>query len=76
MIMDSDAHELARGHNGPGKTAPVVIEDDVLVGAGSIILKGVRIGRHSVVGAGSVVTRSVPASVLVAGNPARLVREL
>jgi len=76
MIMDSDAHELAKGHDGPGKTAPVVIEDEVLVCAGAIILKGVRIGRHSVVGAGSVVTRDVPSSVLVAGNPAKFVREL
>jgi acetyltransferase-like isoleucine patch superfamily enzyme len=76
IIMDSDAHELSRGHATPGKTAPVVLESDVLVGAGSIILKGVKIGKHSVVGAGSVVTRNVPASVLVAGNPARIVREI
>lgn len=76
IIMDSDAHELSKGHAPPGKTARVILEQDVLVGAGSTILKGVRIGKHSVVGAGSVVTRDVPASVLVAGNPARLVREI
>ena len=76
MIMDSDAHELSKGHEGPGKSAPVVIEDDVWIGAAAMILKGVRIGKHSVVAAGAVVTRDVPASVLVAGNPARLVREL
>jgi acetyltransferase-like isoleucine patch superfamily enzyme len=50
---------------------PVVIEDDVWIGVGSIILKGVRIGRGARVHAGSVVTRDVPAGATVAGNPAR-----
>jgi maltose O-acetyltransferase len=53
---------------------PIVIEDDVWVGAGSIVLPGVRIGTGSIVGAGSVVTRDVPPRTVVAGNPARAVR--
>jgi acetyltransferase-like isoleucine patch superfamily enzyme len=52
----------------------IIIEDDVWVGAHAIILDGVRIGRGSVVGAGSVVTRDVPAYSLVAGTPAKVVR--
>lgn len=50
---------------------PVVIEDDAWIGAGSIILPGVTVGEGSIVGAGSVVTRDVPAGTTVAGNPAR-----
>lgn len=57
-------------------SAPVVIEDDVWIGAKSTIMKGVRIGRGAVVAAASVVTKDVPAFTLVAGNPARTVREL
>jgi maltose O-acetyltransferase len=56
--------------------APVHLEENVFVGDGTRILKGVTIGRDSVVGAGSVVTRSIPAGVIAAGNPARVVREL
>lgn len=52
---------------------PVVIGEDVLVGARSIILPGVRIGRGAVVGAGSVVTRDVDEFAIVAGNPARVI---
>ena len=50
---------------------PIKIGDDVFVGAGTIILPGVRIGNRVVVGAGSVVTRSIPDGWVVAGNPAR-----
>ncbi len=51
--------------------APVSIGSDVFVGAGSIIMPGVRIGDRCVVGAGSVVTRSIPDGTVAAGNPAR-----
>jgi len=54
-------------------TRPVVIEDDVWVGIGAIILKGVRIGRGARIGAGSVVTKSIPPGATVMGNPARIV---
>lgn len=55
---------------------PVFIEDDVLIGCMSIVLKGVRIGQGAVVGAGSVVTRDVPAYAIVAGNPAVVIGEV
>jgi acetyltransferase-like isoleucine patch superfamily enzyme len=55
---------------------PVLIGDDVLIGANAIVLRGVSIGQGAVVGAGSVVTRSVAANSLVAGNPARVIRKL
>ena len=55
---------------------PIVIEDNVWIGGGAILLPGVRIGRNAVVGAGAVVSRSVAASTVVAGNPARVIREI
>ncbi len=54
-------------------TRPVVIDDDVQVGIGAIILKGVTIGKGAVIWAGAVVTKDVPAGSVVAGNPARIV---
>jgi acetyltransferase-like isoleucine patch superfamily enzyme len=58
------------------KEEPVVIRDDVLIGCNSVVLKGVTIGEGAVVGAGSVVTTDVPPWTVVAGNPARVIREL
>ena len=59
------------------KTAPVVIGDDILIGANAIILKGVTIGKRSIVGAGAVVSiKNVPPGSLLAGNPARILRNL
>ncbi len=58
------------------QSAPVVIEDDVWIGFNSIILKGVSIGKGAVVAAGSVVTKNVPACVIVAGNPATIVKTI
>ena len=55
---------------------PVRIGADVWVGGGALILAGVEIGSRSVIGAGSVVTRDVPAGVLAVGNPCRVVRKL
>jgi len=55
---------------------PIAIEDNVWLGGGAILLPGVRIGRNAVVGAGAVVSRSVPANTIVAGNPARVIREI
>ena len=52
----------------------VVISDDAWIGLNSIILKGVRIGRGAIVGAGSVVTKNVPDMTIVAGNPARVIK--
>jgi maltose O-acetyltransferase len=55
---------------------PVEIGSDVWVGGGAIILPGVRIGSRAVIGAGSVVTRDVPANVFAAGNPCRVIRAI
>jgi maltose O-acetyltransferase len=55
---------------------PVEIGSDVWVGGGALILPGVRIGSRAVIGAGSVVTRDVPAGMFAAGNPCRLIREI
>ncbi|MEU1281317.1 sugar O-acetyltransferase [Streptomyces sp. NPDC005805] len=55
---------------------PIVLEDNVWLGGGVIVLPGVRIGENSVVGAGSVVTRDIPPNVVAVGNPARVVRPL
>lgn len=57
-------------------TKPVVIEDDIWIGANAVILPGVSIGRHSVVAAGSVVTKDVPPHSLVAGVPAKIIRQI
>ncbi|SFI80882.1 sugar O-acetyltransferase [Nitrosomonas sp. Nm34] len=55
---------------------PIEIGADVWVGGGALILAGVRIGSRTIIGAGSVVTRDIPAGVLAAGNPCRVIREV
>jgi maltose O-acetyltransferase len=55
---------------------PITIGSDVWVGGGAIICPGVSIGDRTIIGAGSVVTRAVPAGVVAAGNPCRVIREL
>lgn len=57
-------------------TSPITICDDVWIGANSVITAGVTIGRHSVVAAGSVVTKDVPEYTVVAGSPARVIKKL
>lgn len=80
LITDTDAHPMdyvaRRSSNDGTKSAPVVIEDDVWVGAHCIILKGVTIGARSIIGAGSVVTKSIPADCVAAGNPCRVIKNL
>jgi acetyltransferase-like isoleucine patch superfamily enzyme len=76
-----DAHALApflkdRPLRPKLRTAPVIISDNVWIGMNAIILKGVTIGENSVVAAGAVVTKSVPANVVVAGNPAGITKHL
>jgi acetyltransferase-like isoleucine patch superfamily enzyme len=75
-ITDAD-HGTAPGSSvksQPMRTAPVIIEDEVWIGAHVVILPGVRLGQGAVVGAGSVVTQDVPADTVVVGAPARVVR--
>jgi acetyltransferase-like isoleucine patch superfamily enzyme len=57
-------------------TKPICIEDDVWIGAESIILKGVTIGRAAIIGAGSVVTKDIPPLTIWAGNPAKFIRKI
>lgn len=82
MVFDTPFHPLAPAGR---RYAPmpewirddgVVIEDGAFVGARSTVLPGVRIGAGSVIGAGSTVTGDIPAGVLAAGNPCRVIREL
>ncbi|MFL5342202.1 MAG: acyltransferase [Gemmataceae bacterium] len=81
-LFDMDGHPLDAAKRRAGEPTPaegirpVVIGDDVWIGTGAIILKGVTIGDRSIVAASAVVTRSVPADVVVAGNPARVVKAL
>lgn len=79
-IVDTDFHPLhvegRRSDASAGRSAPVIIGDDVFIGMNCLVLKGVTIGRGSVIGAGSVVAQDVPPGVVVAGNPARVVRTL
>jgi acetyltransferase-like isoleucine patch superfamily enzyme len=75
LIMDSDFHAI-ENHTDAGASAPVIIEDDVWIGARVTILKGVQIGHGAVVAAGAVVTKNVASRTLVAGVPARVIREL
>jgi len=88
IIIDTDAHQIdylaRRGGKQVDETdisttiqsAPITIEDDVWIGANCIILKGVTIGARTVIGAGSVVTKSIPSDSIAAGNPCRVIKTL
>jgi acetyltransferase-like isoleucine patch superfamily enzyme len=78
QIMDNSGHDLSFDNvenriNTGGSTKPVAIEDNVWIGANSIILPGVKIGAGSVISAGSVVSRNIPPMVIAMGNPAVVV---
>ncbi len=79
LITDTDAHPLnwrdrIEGLSEKTLSAPIVIGNNVFIGARSIILKGVTIGERSVIGAGSVICKDVPSDCVVAGNPAKIVK--
>ena len=59
----------------PPSATPVIIEDDVLIGANSVILEGVKVGKGAVVAAGSVVTKDIPEYCIAVGNPAKVVKK-
>ena len=59
----------------PASATPVIIEDDVMIGANAVVLEGVRVGRNAVVAAGAVVTQDVPEGAVVAGVPARVIKQ-
>lgn len=77
-LFDSNFHDLdpGRRRGGQQRMAPVEVGPNVFVGMSVKILKGVTIGADSVIGAGAVVSSSIPAGVIAAGNPARIIREL
>lgn len=90
IIMDTDAHNLdwkircSEETNEYGESvdmvtaasAPIVIEDNVLVGARCIILKGVTIGVRSIIGSGSIVTKDIPSDCIAAGNPCKVIKSI
>ena len=75
-LTDADWHDVHNRIMPIGKTAPIILERGAWIGDSAIICKGVRIGENSVVGAGAVVTKDVPPNVVVAGNPARIVKRI
>ena len=75
-ISDSDWHGIYDRALPVGKSEEVVLEDNVWIGDCAIVSKGVTIGKNSIVGARSVVIKDVPENVIVAGNPAQVVKEL
>ncbi len=81
IIIDTDAHnmdfKLRRSPSTDrGVSSPVVIEDDVFIGMNCLILKGVTIGARSIIAAGSVVTKSIPADCIAGGNPAKVIKRI
>ncbi|HUF49700.1 MAG TPA: 2,3,4,5-tetrahydropyridine-2,6-dicarboxylate N-acetyltransferase [Longimicrobiales bacterium] len=79
-IVGSDCHigagAVLAGVLEPPSAQPVIIEDNVLIGANAVVLEGCRVGAGSVVAAGAVVTEDVPVAVVVAGQPARHIKDV
>ena len=90
IILDNDAHNLdhnirnselvnKKGESIDGLTAasaPIIIKDGVLIGTRCIILKGVTIGENSIIGSGSIVTKSIPDNCIAAGNPCKIIKKV
>lgn len=77
IIMDNDFHRLEpERRNERPDSAPIILEDNVWLGARVIVLKGVTIGEGSVIGAGSVVTKDIPPRSLAVGMPAKVIKTL
>jgi acetyltransferase-like isoleucine patch superfamily enzyme len=76
IIVDTDFHGIPLYGGNPPETKSVVIGNDVFIGTRCLILKGVEIGDGAVVGAGSVVTTSIPRNSVAAGNPAKVLRPI
>lgn len=88
ILLDTDAHNLdyrirnSNKKDNQGRfidsltaaSAPIIIEDDVLIGTRCLILKGVTIGARSIIGSGSIVTKSIPADCIAAGNPCKVIK--
>jgi len=85
VTMGSNAQITGLVHNFEDVTIPIkdqgvspvptIVEDDVWIGGNSVIIQGLRIGTHSIIASGSVVTKDVPPFSVVAGNPARILKQ-
>ena len=75
-LTDADWHDLYDRTEVVGASAPIVLEENVWIGDGATVCKGVRIGAHAIVAARAVVTKDVPPFAVVAGNPATVVKTL
>lgn len=72
-IASTDAHS---DDYRAGKDRPVILEDNVWLGLNVVVLKGVHIGKNSLIGANSVVTKDIPANVIAVGNPCKVVKQI
>jgi acetyltransferase-like isoleucine patch superfamily enzyme len=80
-IWDTNFHSLnpeirLSGNDNDIKTAPIYIGENVFIGGSSIILKGVSIGKNSIIAAGSVVNKSIPPNVIAGGNPCEIIKQI
>jgi acetyltransferase-like isoleucine patch superfamily enzyme len=77
LIIDNNYHRIEpERRNERPESYPVILEENVWLGARVVVLPGVRIGAHSIIGAGSVVTKDIPTRVIAAGNPAKIIKSL
>lgn len=77
VALYTTGHSLEpKNRNKSGYAIPIIIGDNVWIGGSSVILPGVKIGDNSIVAGGSVVTKDVPPNVVVAGNPAKIIKEI
>ena len=75
-ISDADWHGIYDRAKPVGRTKPITLKDNVWIGDSAIVCKGVTIGKNSIIGAGSVVTKDVPDNAIYAGNPAKFIKNL
>lgn len=75
-VSDADWHGIYDRAIPVGKTAPIILEENVWIGDRAVVGKGVTIGKNSIVAAGAVVVKDVPKDVVVGGNPARIIKKL
>ncbi len=75
-LTDADWHDIYDRSQPIGATAKVTLEENVWVGDGATVCKGVTVGRNSIIGAGALVASDVPENVIVAGNPAKIIKSL
>lgn len=76
ILTPNHAFDSKERTDGYEKSLPIEIGDNVWIGGGVTIIGGVKIGQNSIIGAGSVVTKNIPDGVIVAGNPAKVIREI